>query len=93
MLLAPQTGADGAARHQMWRQPSWLPVQAASCRQFILTNLRLEAALSGRLGSCSVETISLTPRFNAVNHERTKEKPFKRFFLFAHLSHPAEAGC
>jgi hypothetical protein len=29
---------------------------------------------------CSVEIISLTPRFNAVNHERTKEKPFKRFF-------------
>jgi hypothetical protein len=42
---------------------------------------------------CPVEIISLTPRFNAVNHERTKEKPFKRFFLFAHLSHPAEAGC
>jgi hypothetical protein len=43
--------------------------------------------------NCSVEIISLTPRFNAVNHKRTKEKPFKRFFLFAHLSHPAEAGC
>jgi len=22
----------------------------------------------------------LTPRFNAVNHERAQEKPFKRFF-------------
>jgi hypothetical protein len=29
---------------------------------------------------CSVEIISLTPRFNAVNHERAREKPFKRFF-------------
>ncbi len=29
---------------------------------------------------CSVEIISLTPRFNAVNHERAQEKPFKRFF-------------
>jgi hypothetical protein len=37
------------------------------------TNLRLEAALTGRLGSLPVETISLTPRFNAVNHERTKK--------------------
>jgi hypothetical protein len=27
-----------------------------------------------------VEIISLTPRFNAVNHERAQEKPFKRFF-------------
>jgi hypothetical protein len=29
---------------------------------------------------CSVEIISLTPRFNAVKHERAREKPFKRFF-------------
>jgi hypothetical protein len=28
----------------------------------------------------SVEIISLTPRFNAVKHECTQEKPFKRFF-------------
>jgi hypothetical protein len=42
---------------------------------------------------CAVEIISLTPRFNAVNLERAQEKPFKRFFLCAHLSHPAEAGC
>jgi hypothetical protein len=33
--------------------------------------------------SCSVEIISLTPRFNAVNLERAQAKPFKRFF-YAH---------
>jgi hypothetical protein len=32
---------------------------------------------------CPIEIISLTPRFNAVNRERAKEKPFKRFFLRA----------
>jgi hypothetical protein len=33
-------------------------VLAASCRQFS-TNLRLEAALTGRLSSCLVETFSV----------------------------------
>jgi hypothetical protein len=37
--------------------------------------------LPGHLDSiCSVEDISLTPRFNAVNHDQAREKPFKRFF-------------
>src|ERR1035441_3281132 len=40
-----------------WRQPSWLPVMEASCRQFS-TNLRLEAALTGRPGSCFVEMMA-----------------------------------
>jgi hypothetical protein len=37
--------------------------------------------LSAESRICSVEIISLTPRFNAVNQDLRKKKPFKRFFL------------
>jgi hypothetical protein len=38
------------------------------------------------ISSCPLEIISLTPRFNAVNHAHVQEKPFKRFFS-AHRLH------
>ena len=37
-----------------WRQPSWLPVMAASCRQFS-NQPAAGNRCTGRLGSCSVE--------------------------------------
>jgi hypothetical protein len=39
----------------------------------------LDAAAEFLKHSCFVEIISLTPRFNAVNHERAQKKPFRAF--------------
>jgi hypothetical protein len=36
-------------------------------------------ALQNPFPCCPVEIISLTPRFNAVNHDHAREKPLKRF--------------
>ena len=42
---------------------------------------------------CSVEIISLTPRFNAVKHEHAKENRLNGFLSLHTFPHPAEAGC
>jgi hypothetical protein len=41
----------------------------------------------------SVDIISLTPRFKAVNNARAQEQPFKRLFSAPYRMHPAEAVC
>ncbi|MDQ6633044.1 MAG: hypothetical protein M3Y82_15030 [Verrucomicrobiota bacterium] len=45
----------------------------------------------GSFSGYSVKNFSLTPRFNAVNGESEKEKPFKRFFQAAHGNTHAKA--
>jgi hypothetical protein len=43
--------------------------------------------------TCSVEIISLTPRFNAVTTKAPTKNRLNGFSLRAPFSHPAEAGC
>jgi hypothetical protein len=54
---------------------------------------RLEAALTGRLGSCSVEIFSLTPGSSRVRKVCEEKKPFKRFFFGAFVVHRVKTRC